>query len=126
MIELSAIVACTVLAGLFILQILLILGVPLGRFAWGGQHSVLPKNLRIASVSSLFLYITFAVFVLSKAEVIGLVESESVLSTFMWIFTGYFFLGIFMNAASRSKHERLLMTPVALILALLFLVVSLG
>jgi hypothetical protein len=29
----------------------------------------------------------------------------------IWALTGYFVLGVAMNAASRSRHERLVMTP---------------
>ena len=39
---------------------------------------------------------------------------------------GYLALGVLMNAISRSKLERFIMTPVALVLAILALVVALG
>lgn len=126
MIEASGFIATVVLAALFIFQILLISGVPLGKYAWGGRHSVLPKQLRIASVSSLFLYAAFMTVLLDKASLVETIDSDTFVDTSMWIFTGYFFLGIIMNAASRSKPERLLMTPVAVILAITFLVVSLS
>lgn len=126
MIETYALIACAVLLALALFQILLILGVPIGRYAWGGTHDVLPQNLRIASASSIALYIVFAAFILSKASVIDLVQNDSLVGVGMWVFTGYFFLGIFMNAISRSKKERLVMTPVAAVLAVLFLLVSLG
>jgi hypothetical protein len=45
---------------------------------------------------------------------------------FTWILTAYFTLGVLMNGISRSKPERLVMAPVALLLALLFLCLSLG
>ena len=40
--------------------------------------------------------------------------------------TGYFALGVPLNAISRSRPERLVMTPVVLLLALCCLVVALG
>ena len=106
MTETYALLACTVLAALSIFQILLIAGVPIGRFAWGGAHDVLPRRLRIASVFSVILYMIFAVFVLSKASVVELIDNDVAVSIGMWLFTAYFFLGIFMNTISRSKHER--------------------
>jgi hypothetical protein len=53
--QLAAIVACAVLAGLTVFQAALIAGAPLGRFAWGGQHDVLPAKLRIGSAVSIAL-----------------------------------------------------------------------
>ena len=111
---------------LTLFQIALILGAPLGRFAWGGGSKVLPLRLRIASFTSIILYLIFAAFVASKAGMLPVIDNKEVLSTGMWIFTVYFFIGIAMNAISRSKPERNLMTPIAAILAVSFLVVALS
>lgn len=43
----------------------------------------------------------------------------------IWVVTVYFFVGVLMNAASRSKSERAVMTPTVLLLAVLFLGVAL-
>lgn len=115
-----------ILVALSVFQILLILGKPLGNYAWGGQHDVLPKRLRIASVFSIVLYVVFAIFLVSKAGLMSIVSDGSFLTTIMWAFTFYFFLGIVMNAISRSMKERALMTPVAFSLAAIFLLVTLN
>ncbi|HEY0125779.1 MAG TPA: hypothetical protein VGB58_01435 [Blastococcus sp.] len=44
----------------------------------------------------------------------------------IWVVTGYFSLGVPVNAICRSRPERLVMTPVVLLLALSCLVVALG
>ena len=44
----------------------------------------------------------------------------------IWVLTGYFALGIVLNAISRSRPERLVMTPVVLLLAACCLVLALG
>ncbi len=126
MIELASYVACALLVGLGIFQIALVLGAPIGKFAWGGQHNVLPIKLRVGSAISISLYTIFATFILGKAGVVSTPFSDIVLSTGVWVLTGYFFLGIIMNGISRSKAERNLMTPIASILAILFLVVALS
>lgn len=126
MIELYALAASLILLGLSVFQFMLIAGVPIGNFAWGGAHRVLPRRLRIGSAVSIGLYAVFAAFILSRASVVDVIKNDAVLTYGMWIFTGYFFLGVFMNAISRSKKERLLMTPVALTLAILFLFVARG
>lgn len=43
-----------------------------------------------------------------------------------WVVTGYFTLGIAMNAISRSRPERLTMTPTCLVLAACSAVIALS
>jgi preprotein translocase subunit SecG len=43
----------------------------------------------------------------------------------MWVMTAYFVLGVIMNGISRSKPERLIMTPTTAALAALYLVLAL-
>ena len=45
-VQVAAIAACILMAALAVFQAALIAGAPLGRFAWGGQHDVLPAKLR--------------------------------------------------------------------------------
>ena len=122
----TALLGISILAALSVFQLLLIAGRPLGNYAWGGQHEVLPKRLRIASASSIILYAVFGIFLASKAGLVNVIEDTSFLTVAMWIFTCYFVLGIFMNAISRSKKERALMTPVAFSLAVIFSLVTVG
>lgn len=120
-----AILACVLLAGLTIFQGALIAGAPLGRMAWGGQHRVLPTNLRIGSAVSLGVYALFAYAALAKAGLVPALVSESFTSVTMWVMTAYFALGVLMNGISRSKPERLVMTPTTAALAALYLVLAL-
>ena len=124
MTEYYALAACIILAALFVFQLALIAGLPLGSYAWGGQNSVLPKKFRIASISSLLLYVIFSLIILSKSSLLELIINDALVTISMWVLVAYFFIGVAMNAISRSKKERLLMTPVALVLALLFLMVA--
>ena len=126
MIQILAIITCTILVSLTVFQIALILGAPLGRYAWGGQHTVLPRKLKMSSMSSLLVYAIFAVIILSKAGVVDFINNQSFLSIMIWILAGYFWLGVIMNGISRSKSERNLMTPIAFIMALLTTIIALG
>jgi len=121
----AAIIATTVLVCLSVFQLALALGAPLGRYAWGGAHTVLPRNLRISSVMSILLYTVFASFILSSAGLIEIIDNQSVVTVGMWVCTAYFMVGIFMNAISRSVRERLVMTPVCVVLAATFLICAL-
>lgn len=122
----AAVAAGTVLAGLAVFQLLLLGGAPLGRLAWGGQHRILPHGLRISSAVSIVLYAVFGYAALAKAGLVTSVVNDTVLGVAMWVLTAYFALGVVLNGISRSKPERLVMTPVALLLAALYLVLSLS
>jgi hypothetical protein len=121
----AAIALTVILAVLAVFQLALVFGAPLGHFAWGGQHRVLPRRLRIGSLMSVVIYAVIAVLALDRAGVIDVV-SDIVSTVGMWIVFAYFVLGIPLNAISRSKPERYTMTPVVAVLAILSLLVALG
>lgn len=121
----AAVVLTVILAVLAVFQLALALGAPIGRFAWGGQHRVLPTRLRIGSAVSILIYALIATLALDRAGLIDVVP-DPVSTVGMWVVFGYFVIGIPMNAISRSKAERYTMTPVVTVLALLSLVVALG
>ena len=116
--------ACAALAGLAAFQAALISGAPLGLLAWGGQYDVLPARLKVGSAVSIVLYAVFGYVALAKANLMPPLGGDSVISTAAWVLTGYFALGVLMNALSRSKPERAVMTPVALFLAAAYLVLA--
>ena len=125
-VQLVAIAACVILAALAIFQAALIGGAPLGRFAWGGQHNVLPTKLRIGSATSIVLYVLIAYVALAKVGLAEPLVSESFTNVTCWVLTGYFALGIVLNGISRSKPERLVMTPTVVVLTALYLILSLN
>jgi hypothetical protein len=124
MIEIFAIVSCIILLGLTIFQLALIFGAPIGKYAWGGAHTTLPRNLRIGSAVSILLYGIFAAIILGKAEIITLFNNHAITNIGIWILAIYFCIGVVMNGVSRSKPERNLMTPTALVLAVLTLLIA--
>lgn len=125
MTEILAFIACAILFGLTVFQVLLIAGAPLGKFAWGGAHTILPTKLRISSFISIILYGIFAIIILSRTDSLRILESENILNGGIWTLTVYFFIGTLMNAISRSKYERMVMTPVVLLLGILCLLIAL-
>jgi hypothetical protein len=121
----AAIVLTVLLVVLAVFQFALALGAPLGRFAWGGAHRVLPPKLRIGSLVSIVIYALVVVIALDRSGVIDVVP-DPVSTVGMWVVFGYFVLGIPLNAISRSRPERFTMTPVVTVLAVLSLLVALG
>lgn len=124
MVTTAAVAACLILAALAVFQVALALGAPLGRFAWGGQHTVLPTSLRIGSALSIAIYAVTGAILLARAGAISLGVSDRTVEIAAWVVTAYFALGILMNAISRSRAERLVMTPTCAVLAALSAVVA--
>lgn len=116
-----------ILLGLLTLfQCLLVVGAPFGRFAWGGQHEVLPTKFRIGSAFSVVVYAFIATLIVSKTGVWQLIPQGSFLNISLWVVFSYLVLGVLMNAISRSKQERYTMTPVALVLAVCLFFIANG
>ena len=114
-----------ILAVLAVFQLSLALGAPLGRFAWGGQHRVLPVRLRIGSAVSILIYALIAVIAWDRVGAID-VFAEPFSEIAMWVIFAYFVIGILMNALSRSKPERYTMVPVSAVLAILSFFIAMG
>jgi hypothetical protein len=119
----AALLLTALLALLAILQLALIFGAPIGHFAWGGQHRVLPLRLRVGSAVSIVIYAVIALVGLDRAGSVD-VFPDVFPAVAMWVVFAYFVLGIGMNAISRSKPERYTMTPVSLVVALLSFLVA--
>lgn len=121
----AALVAVVLLAGLAVLQLALLAGAPLGHLAWGGGHRVLPTRLRVGSAVALVLYALVALVIWGSAVRLSVPGGAAGADLGIWLLTAYFCVAVVLNAASRSRPERLLMTPVALVLAACCLVIAL-
>jgi len=125
--EMAAILAAVTLALFVLFQISLAAGLPLARFVWGGQHDgVLPSRLRAASLIAVPILGLAAWLILAGADLIAPGPEVSVVRIGVWVFSAYFGLNTVMNLASRSKSERLVMTPASLLLVGCFVVVALS
>jgi hypothetical protein len=116
----AAVAACLLLAGLVVFQVLLVCGLPLGRFAWGGQQDVLPSRLRVGSAVASVVYVVVGWVLVARAAQ----GAGGVLGVVTWVVAGFFLLGTAGNLVSRSLPERLVMTPVAFALCALTVVVA--
>ncbi len=116
---------CAALGALALFQMLLIVGLPLGRYAWGGQNRVLPARLRVGSAIAIAIYAVMAVIALGRAELISVLP-PLVAAVAMWVVAAYLLLSVVPNLASKSQSERRVMVPVSLLLAVLAVAVALG
>ena len=114
-----ALVFCVALGALAVFQVLLVLGLPLGRYAWGGQHRVLPARLRAGSAVAVVIYAVMAVVALDRSGLIAVLPARPVAVVAMWVVAGYLLLSVLANLASKSKSEKWAMVPVSLLLSAL-------
>jgi hypothetical protein len=117
----AASLATLVLMALSVVQLAAAAGRPVGRLVWGGQHEVLPLGLRIGSAASIVLYAGMAAMLIARGA-----GGEGALVVVAWALFGYFVLGAVVNAVSRSRLERTVMTPACAVLAGCALIVALG
>jgi hypothetical protein len=123
--QIAAWIAAIGLIVLMCFQILLALGFPFGKAAWGGKYTILPTGFRIASLFSAVIFVFASIIVLEKAEVLSVFNSRTMVTYGVWIFTAFLGLNTINNFISRSKLEKRIMTPVSLTLDLLCLTVAL-
>jgi hypothetical protein len=105
-------------------QVALALGAPLGRAAWGGTHTRLPTDLRLASAAATVAWLLAALIVLGRAGFQVSPLAGGFVRWGTWILVGVSLLGAFLNFASPSRWERFLWGPIALALAALCFVVA--
>lgn len=114
-----AIAFVVMLTALAVFQLMLAAGLPFGRFAWGGQHIVLPRQLRVGSALSIVAYAIFAFIALERADITNAFPARLVAVIAMWVIAGFLILSVLPNLASKSAPEKQVMVPVSLALAIL-------
>lgn len=113
-------------AALAVFQLLLALGLPLGRLAWGGVHERLPGALRFASLISVGIFAFGMLAVLERAGLYVSLRDERIVTITCWLLTVLFLFSIVGNLNSRSAMEKRVMTPVAVLLTAGCLILALG
>ncbi|MFC5449631.1 hypothetical protein [Paenibacillus aestuarii] len=123
--QVPAILISIILGAIAIFQLLLFLGFPLGEYGWGGKHAgVLPPRLRMMSLPSAVLLVFMSLIFLIHTHVVSsdlLVMPTQIL---VWIITIFLAVNTLGNLASKSKKERLVMTPLSGLACLLSLTVA--
>jgi hypothetical protein len=98
-------------------QVALISGAPWGEYAFGGQNKgVLPRNLRIGSAITSFLYLGIAGHYLAQLGIFPKLLSPDLNQVANWVIVGINTLALIMNTITPSKKERMIWAPVALAL----------
>lgn len=108
-------------------QLALVLGAPMGEYAFGGQNpGKLPNRFRMASAFSFVVLLALAGHYFAQAGVFTPVLPAGPNTVANWLLVGLFVLGLIMNSMSRSKKERQMWVPVLLLIVVLAFIVALG
>ena len=120
----SSITGTVLLLAVAVMEILLIIGLPLGEFTMGGRYKVLPPLYRIFAGSSVILQLFGAAMILQGAGLMNMWFSDKIVKTICFVFAGFFAVNTVMNIISPSKKEKYVMTPLAAIEAICFAVTA--
>jgi hypothetical protein len=120
----AAALAAVAFVGMMGFQLLLALGFPLGRLAWGGESEVLPPGLRVGSLISALIFLGATVVVLERAEIIRGFGKPGLARRSTWFLVILFTFSAGLNFFVGGGGERRVMVPIALVLAALSLVVA--
>ncbi len=115
-----AIVGACSLSLVIVFSILIIFGLPLGEFTMGGKYKVFPSNLRGILVGQLVIQIFFVVILLQMGGFISLWFSPKTTKIVGIVLAVYLSINVFMNAVSKSKKEKFVMTPLSFVTAFCF------
>ena len=103
-----------------IMTVFVACGLPLGEFTMGGQHKILPKKFRLASVVSVAIQIFAIIIILQAGGFIPLCLSFKLTKYICFFFAAYLSLNTIMNMISKSRKEKYVMTPLSLIAGICF------
>jgi hypothetical protein len=105
-------------------QLLLALGAPLGRAAYGGRSAKLSPAFRRASAGAVVIWLIAAVFMLGRGGVAAVPLPDVILAVGAWVLVVLSVLGAIVNLASSSPWERFGWAPFSAVLALLSFIVA--
>ncbi len=124
MVTLAAYLFVVLAAFLALFQLALAAGAPWGHLTQGGSHlGRLPPANRAMAAVSFVLAAAFAAVVLGRAGALAPGWQE-VLRPWAWVVVALSALSLLANVASRSRAERRLWVPVALVMLLTSVVVA--
>lgn len=108
------------------LYTLLAFGFPYGEFAMGGKYTVMPIRLRVACGCSVLIQLFAIIIILQTADIIPSLFSIGITRGLCFLFASYLTLNAMMNGFSKSRKERLVMTPLAILTASCFWITAIA
>ncbi|MCU6707818.1 hypothetical protein M6D81_03760 [Paenibacillus sp. J5C_2022] len=122
----AAIIGSLVFLFVTVIYVLLAIGLPLGEYAMGGKHRIMPKGMRVACVISAAVQMFAAFCILQAAGILEIGAWNDLARGACYFFAFYLALNTVMNALSRSKKEKMIMTPLSFVASVCFFFVALN
>jgi len=122
----AAVIAVVIFVIISVFQLLLALGLPLGKLAYGGKYEKLPTNMRIMSFVAIGIFALGLISVLERAGIITIFNNQIFTLVVVWVIAIYLAFNTFLNIISKSKQEKLIMTPLSLILTICCFIVAIA
>ena len=116
--KLAGNLAVTIIVLLIIFHILLLLGIVPSDIVWGGKTTDETTILKL-EIFSLITSFIFLVVIFAKLRQSINMKFRKVTNIAVWIIFGYFTLNIIGNLASGVTIEKLIFTPITIILSIL-------
>ena len=120
----SSIIGAILLVAVAVMEVLLIIGLPLGEFTMGGRYKVLPPMFRVFAALSIILQLFGAAMLLQCSGLMAMWFASNVIRIICFVFAGFFAVNTIMNLISPSKKEKFVMTPLAAIEAACFAITA--
>jgi len=109
------------LALMVIFHVLVLVGLVPSEIVWGGRATGSVTDTVILESIAVLVTIGFAWIVAMKVGYIRSLKRKWIVTAGMWVIFAYFCLNVVGNLASSSGAERMIFTPVAVLMALLAL-----
>ena len=107
-----------------VMEVLLIIGLPLGEFTMGGRYKVLPPLFRLFAASSVILQLFGAAMIVQGGGFMKMWFTPSATKIICFVFAGFFAVNTVMNFFSTSKKEKYVMTPLAAVETVCFAITA--
>ncbi|WP_079478748.1 hypothetical protein [Halobacillus salinus] len=116
-----AMLCAVLLVAVAVFHLFLFLGFPLGAYSYGGRYEgSLPRDKRWLSLVSMMVLILFAIVMILH------VRGAAYTTWVLWAFTIFMGLNTLGNLFSKSRKEKVLMTPITAVLFVSCLVILLS
>ena len=107
-------------------QLAIVLGAPVGEYAYGGQHQgVLPTRFRATSVVSMLIMVAVAGHYIAQLGVFSPLLDEAGNAIANWGFVAFFALSALMNNISKSEKEKRVFGSITIAMLLSAILVAL-
>lgn len=123
MVIVLAVVLAAMLVALSVFQIALVCGAPLGKVAWGGNHSILPLRLRFAALSATLRYLFIGFIAFDRAGLTTVLPAEFTFWV-MWLIVIHLGFSFVLSLFSASFYEKLILAPYTLAMGVLSLMIA--